>query len=282
MSGLLEVESLSVTYHGTAVPAVQGVSFALNSGACTAFVGETGSGKTTSVLAAVRLVDSADVQAESLRFEGADLLSRTPRELRSLRRSRIGMVFQDPSASWNPTRSIAAQLITGSRKGRPEMLERLLELCNRVGIRSASRRVHSYPHQLSGGMLQRFMIAGALLHGPVLLVADEPTSALDVSVQAELLDLLDELRTERDLGVLLVSHDLGVVAKMATEVLVLFRGAVVETGPVAQIVGAPQHPYTQSLLASTIGMNSRRKTRLKVDREWIPDVSNPALPKASR
>lgn len=274
---MLVVESLAVRYPGAATPAVQGVSFTLRSGGCTAFVGETGSGKTTSVLASVRLLDGADVQAGRLQFLGSDLLSRQPAELRELRRSQIGMVFQDPSASWNPTRTIAAQLLSGKRRKRATMLDRLLQLCNRVGIRNADRRVHSYPHQLSGGMLQRFMIAGALLHDPVLLVADEPTSALDTSVQAELLDLLDELRQERDLGMLLVSHDLGVVARMAQEVVVLFRGDVVEQGPVEQVVGAPRHPYTRSLLASTIGMHSTRKTRLKVDRAWSPeDADSPA------
>ncbi|MGI8416952.1 MAG: ABC transporter ATP-binding protein [Nakamurella sp.] len=278
---MLQVEELAVRYPGAVAPAVQGVSFTLRSGGCMAFVGETGSGKTTSVLASVRLLDGADVQAGRLQFLGSDLLSRKPAELRELRRSQIGMVFQDPSASWNATRTIAAQLLSGRRRERAAMLDRLLQLCTRVGIRNADRRVHSYPHQLSGGMLQRFMIAGALLHDPVLLVADEPTSALDTSVQAELLDLLDELRQERDLGMLLVSHDLGVVARMAQEVVVLFRGDVVEQGPVEQVVGAPRHPYTRSLLASTIGMHSARKTRLKADRAWSPEDSDSPEPSRS-
>jgi peptide/nickel transport system ATP-binding protein len=194
-----------------------------------------------------------------------------------LRRTRIGMVFQDPTASWNPTRTIAAQLLNSlPRRERTAAREKLVALCTRVGIRSAGDRINSYPYQLSGGMLQRFMIAGALLHDPVLLVADEPTSALDTSVQAELLDLLDELRHERDLGVLLVSHDLGVVARMAQEVVVLFRGSVVEQGAVRQIVGAPEHPYTKSLLASTVGMKGERKTRLQVDGRWIPEAPAPS------
>jgi ABC-type dipeptide/oligopeptide/nickel transport system ATPase component len=268
---LLQVDQLAITYFGAPRPAVEGVSFSLPAGGCTAFVGETGSGKTSSVLAAVRLLEGADITADALRFDGADLLGTSAKELREIRRRKIGMVFQDPAASWNPTRPIAAQLLDRNRKTRAEQLEKLLGLCQRVGIRAADRRVHAYPHELSGGMLQRFMIAGALLHDPILLVADEPTSALDTSVQAELLDLLDELRRERDLGMLLVSHDLGVVARMAHEVVVLFRGAVVEQGTTKQVVGAPQHPYTRSLLASTIGMHGPRKTRLKVDNAWIAE-----------
>jgi ABC-type glutathione transport system ATPase component len=276
---LLRVESLAVTYPGVGKPAVSGVSYKLEPGRCTAFVGETGSGKTTSVLASVRLLDGAGVQADRLEFQGADLLQRKPSELRELRRNAIGMVFQDPTASWNPTRPIARQLISAKKKAdRAAQLERLLELCTRVGIRNAADRVHALPYQLSGGMLQRFMIAGALLHDPVLLVADEPTSALDTSVQAELLDLLDELRAERDLGMLLVSHDLGVVARMAQDVVVLFRGAVVEQGTVAEVVGNPQHPYTRSLLASTIGMNSVRKSRIQVDRAWVPEQAAQEIP----
>ena len=275
-AGLLRVDRLSITYHGAPRPAVEQVSFVLPAGGCTAFVGETGSGKTSSVLAAVRLLEGADIRADTLRFDGRDLLGASAAELRDIRRRKIGMVFQDPAASWNPTRTIAAQLLDRRRRSRTEQLEKLLSLCQRVGIRAAERRVHAYPHELSGGMLQRFMIAGALLHDPILLVADEPTSALDTSVQAELLDLLDELRRERDLGMLLVSHDLGVVARMAHEVVVLFRGAVVEQGSTSQVVGAPTHPYTRSLLASTIGMHGPRKTRLKVDNAWIPEAE--ALP----
>jgi ABC-type dipeptide/oligopeptide/nickel transport system ATPase component len=270
---LLSVDGMSITYDGAPSSAVNDVSFDLVRGRCIAFVGETGSGKTSTVLAATRLLEAATVDARRLEFDGVDLLGMNNRALRELRRNRIGMVFQDPTASWNPTRTISAQLLGGlPRKEKAAALERLVALSTRVGIRSAGERVHAYPYQLSGGMLQRFMIAGALLHDPVLLVADEPTSALDTSVQAELLDLLDELRRERDLGVLLVSHDLGVVARMAQDVVVLFRGTVVEQGAVAQVVNAPEHPYTRSLLASTIGMTGPRKTRLRVDGRWVPDA----------
>lgn len=280
---VLEARDLQVRYPGVPRPAVRGVGFALERGSCIAFVGETGSGKTTSVLAATRLLDNADVSASSLTFDGADLLSMGRDALRELRRRRIGMVFQDPTASWNPTRRIAAQLLdTTPRSERRAMRDKLIALCERVGIRNVDAKLDSYPFQLSGGQLQRFMIAGALLHDPVVLVADEPTSALDASVQKELLALLDELRRERDLGVLLVSHDLGVVARMAHEVVVLFRGDVVEQGPAAQIVGRPEHPYTKSLLASSLGMTGPRKTRLKVDAGWDPETAvTGALPTTS-
>ncbi|MFD1715841.1 ABC transporter ATP-binding protein [Amnibacterium flavum] len=271
---VLEAADLHVKYYGAPTEAVTGVDFRLTRGSCIAFVGETGSGKTTSVLAATRLLEGAAITAERLAFGGQNLLGMPGKELRELRRRSIGMVFQDPTASWNPTRAISSQLLgTTPRKERPEMREKLLTLCDRVGIKNAAAKIDSHPYQLSGGQLQRFMIAGALLHDPVLLVADEPTSALDTSVQAELIDLLDELRRERDLGVLLVSHDLGVVARMAGEVIVLFRGDVVEQGTVAQVVGAPEHPYTRSLLASSLGMTGPRKTRLRTDAGWSPEAT---------
>ena len=265
---VLETRGLAVQYDGTSGPSVRDVGFALHRGSCIAFVGETGSGKTSAVLAATRLVDGATVTADTLRFDGRDLLAMERDELRDLRRNRIGMVFQDPTASWNPTRRIEAQLLdTTPRKQRAEARDRLVALCERVGVKNASAKLTSYPFQLSGGQLQRFMIAGALLNDPIVLVADEPTSALDASVQKELLALLDELRRERELGVLLVSHDLGVVARMAQEVVVLFRGDVVEQGTVRQVVGDPQHPYTRSLLASSLGMTGPRKTALTRDLE---------------
>jgi len=266
---ILEVSDLEVHYDGVAKPTVEGVNFALRRGSCIAFVGETGSGKTTSVLAATRLVERATIRAGRLAFEGNDLLSMGGKELREFRRRRIGMVFQDPTASWNPTRRISAQLLdTTPKRERVDMLDKLISLCERVGITNAPSKVNAYPFELSGGQLQRLMIAGALLHDPVVLVADEPTSALDASVQKDLLALLDELRRERDLGVLLVSHDLGVVARMAHEVLVMNTGKVVEQGTVRQVVNAPTHPYSRSLLASSLGMTAPRKARLTSGPAW--------------
>jgi ABC-type dipeptide/oligopeptide/nickel transport system ATPase component len=271
---IIEARALGVHYDGVATPTVEGVNFALRRGSCIAFVGETGSGKTTSVLAATRLVERATVTAERLTFEGRDMLTMSGKQLREFRRRRIGMVFQDPTASWNPTRRISAQLLdTTPKKERADVLDKLISLCERVGITNAPSKVRAFPYELSGGQLQRLMIAGALLHDPVVLVADEPTSALDASVQKDLLSLLDELRLERDLGVLLVSHDLGVVARMAHEVLVMNGGQVVEQGTARQVVNEPTHPYSRSLLASSLGMTGPCKTRLTSGPGWKPEKS---------
>ncbi|MFT4307291.1 MAG: ABC transporter ATP-binding protein [Microbacterium sp.] len=270
---LLEVADLAVRYDGQERDAVTGVSFDLDAGRCVAFVGETGSGKTSSVMAAVRLLDGAEIRAERLRMEGRDLLSADAGQIRALRRRSLGVVFQDPAASWNPTRRVSAQLMeTTPRAQRAEARGRLVGLCERVGIVKSAERIDAYPHQLSGGQLQRFMIAGALLHDPAVMVADEPTSALDASVQLELIELLDELRRERQLGLLLVSHDLGVVARLADTVVVMFRGEVVERGPVAQVVHAPTHPYTRSLLAASLDMTTPRKVPLATDIAWDPEA----------
>lgn len=278
METLLSVEDLKVRYPGQASDAVTGVTFDLHPGECVAFVGETGSGKTSSVMASVGLLDGADVRAARLDFDGGPLLERTPAELLSLRRNSLGVVLQDPAASWNPTRTIGAQLLdTTPRKARSEAREHLIELCERVGVTQPADRLARYAHELSGGQLQRFMIAGALLHDPVVLVADEPTSALDVSVQAELLELLNELRRERQLGLLLVSHDLAVVRRLADMVVVMFAGRVVEQGPAEQVMADPQHPYTVSLLSASIGMTGARKIPLATNTAWDPEARMAAV-----
>lgn len=270
---LLAVEDLRVRYPGQEADAVTGVTFDLHPGECVAFVGETGSGKTSSVMASVGLLDGADVRAARLDFDGVPLLERTPAELLALRRNSLGVVLQDPAASWNPTRTIGAQLLdTTPRKARPGVRRHLIELCERVGVTQPADRLDRYAHELSGGQLQRFMIAGALLHDPVALVADEPTSALDVSIQAELLELLNELRRERQLGLLLVSHDLAVVRRLADVIVVMFGGRVVEQGPAERVMAAPQHPYTSSLLAASIGMTGTRKIPLATDTAWDPEA----------
>ncbi|WP_159501256.1 ABC transporter ATP-binding protein [Microbacterium sp. 18062] len=273
MNVLLDVAQLAVRYPGQETDAVSGVSFRLAAGQCVAFVGETGSGKTSSVMASVGLLETADVRAERLQLEGQSLLHSSPLQLRLMRRRALGVVFQDPTASWNPTRRISAQLLeTTPRAARAAARERLIALCDRVGITAPGDRVDRYPHQLSGGQLQRFMIAGALLHDPRIMVADEPTSALDASVQLELIALLDELRRERDLGLLLVSHDLHVVARLADTIVVMFRGKVVEQGPAAEVTGSPTHPYTTSLLAASIGMTGPRKVPLATNVAWDPEI----------
>lgn len=276
-TSLITVEDLAVRYPGQPADAVSGVSYTVGAGECIAFVGETGSGKTTSVMASVGLLDSADVRAGRLEFEGSPLLQRTPAEVRQLRRSSLGVVLQDPAASWNPTRRIVSQLLdTTPRKERPAALDKLVALCERVGVTQPGDRLRRYAHELSGGQLQRFMIAGALLHDPSVMLADEPTSALDVSVQAELLALLNELRRERQLGLLLVSHDLAVVRRLADTVVVMFAGRVVEQGVTEQVMAAPRHPYTRSLMAASIGMTGPRKVPLATDIAWDPELATAA------
>jgi oligopeptide/dipeptide ABC transporter ATP-binding protein len=282
VSGLLTVRDLRVRYGDSLDCAVDAVSFEVPRGGSVALVGESGSGKSTTVLAATRLLDgSASVTAGEISFDGADLLALPPRRLRALRRGGLAMVFQDPTATWNPTRTIAAQLLDGLRgRARQERRGRLVEYMRRVGITDAEHRLDDYPHHYSGGMLQRAMLAGGLAHNPAMLIADEPTSALDTTVQAELLALIDQIRAEEGLTLLLISHDLGVVARMATETLVLYAGRVVEKGPTAAILREPQHPYTKDLLAATPRLRGPRKVPLRVGR--VGEAARGGCPYANR
>jgi oligopeptide/dipeptide ABC transporter ATP-binding protein len=268
VSALLEVENLSVRYRGAMAPAVDGVSFAVPAQGSLALVGESGSGKSSTALAVTRLLEAnAQVSADRVAFAGEDVLALPGKQLRALRRDRLAMVFQDPRATWNPSRTLAAQLLDGLRGGaRRERRARLVEHLRRVGVPDPEHRLDDYPHHFSGGMLQRAMLAGGLAHNPAMLIADEPTSALDTTVQAELLALIDQLRAEQGLSLLLITHDLGVVARMAAETLVLYAGRVVERGPTSAILRSPQHPYTQDLLAATPRMHGPRKVPLAVGR----------------
>ena len=181
------------------------------------------------------------------------------------------MVFQDPRASWNPARTIEAQLLDGLRgERRRAARERLVAHMQRIGIDHPDERLRDYPHHFSGGMLQRAMLAGVLVHEPRMLIADEPTSALDTTVQAELLALIAQLRAEQGLSLLLISHDLGVVARMASEIVVLYAGRIVERGSTASVLGAPQHPYTRDLLAASPRLHGPRKVPLQVGRPGGP------------
>jgi oligopeptide/dipeptide ABC transporter ATP-binding protein len=265
MTPLLSVGGLTVHYPGTARPAVQDVSFQLEPGATLAIVGESGSGKSTVALAIARLLNPAvSVRAAELTFEGLDLLTLRRSAMRSLRARRIAMVFQSPFGSWNPTRTIGAQLTDGLKAAGvwPHGRERLLALLRRVGIDDPERRLDDYPHRFSGGMLQRTMIAGALVARPSLLIADEPTSALDTTVQAEILDLIEELRDDHRLALILISHDLGVVARVARTTQVLYGGRTVERAATRELFRHARHPYTQGLLAAIPGLDTPRKTRL--------------------
>ncbi|KQW38890.1 ABC transporter ATP-binding protein [Rhizobacter sp. Root404] len=250
---LLEVENLGVSFG--AFKAVDGVSLTVNAGEVVGIVGESGSGKSVTALALMGLIDEpGKVGATRLSFDGRDLLTMREKDRRQMLGRDIAMIFQDPMTSLNPCFTVAFQLIEtlrihegGSGKA---LRARALQLLRDVDIPDAERRLDAYPHQLSGGMSQRVMVAMAIACNPRLLIADEPTTALDVTIQAQMLALLLKLQRERGMALVLITHDLGVVAEVAQRVLVMYAGQVVETAAVPQIFEAPRHPYTEALLSA--------------------------------
>ncbi len=259
MSELLEVRNLTVTFETDRglVRAVDGVSFDLSDGETLGLVGESGCGKTVTALSLLKLIQEppGHVAPQSeIRFEDLNILDLRGENLRKIRGARIAMIFQDPASSLNPVMTIGAQIAETIRAhesvSRAEARSRSIDLLARVGIPDPDDRFKSYAHQLSGGMLQRVMIAIALSCRPSILVADEPTTALDVTVQAQILDLLGELQREFDMSLILITHDLGVVAETADRVIVMYAGQVVEEAPTTEIFSDPAHPYTQALLNS--------------------------------
>jgi len=263
----LQVENLRVTFPrrdgvGHMHP-VDGVGFAVRRGETLALVGESGSGKTLTCLALLRLVPPpGEIEAGSvIRVGEADVLALGPEALRALRGGRVGMVFQDPGASLDPVFTAGAHVVEALKAhrsvARAEARRRAKELFHEVGV--PEDRFDAWPHQLSGGQKQRVMIAVALAGEPELLVADEPTSALDVTVQAQILDLLDALRRRRGMGVVLVTHDLALVASYADRIAVMYAGRIVESGATATVYRAPAHPYTQALLAATPDLERRNR-----------------------
>ena len=253
---LLEIRNLTVEFGPADRPfaAVQGVDLSVERGELLGIVGESGSGKSVSMLALMGLVDAPGrVRADVLRFDGHDLLALSPRQRRELVGKDIAMIFQDPVASLNPSYTVGFQIAETLKVHQPgsraQMRERALELLRRVEIPDAESRLSAFPHQLSGGMSQRVMIAMALACDPLLLIADEPTTALDVTIQAQILSLLDKLRRDIGMAVLFITHNLGVVAEIADRVVVMYCGRIVEEGSVRALFRAPRHPYTRGLLA---------------------------------
>ena len=262
---LLEVQDLGVEFG--AFRAVDNVSLHVDAGEVLGIVGESGSGKSVTALALMGLIDEPGrVHAQRLMFDGRDLLAMPLKERRGLLGKDIAMIFQDPMASLNPCFTVEFQLVEtlrihegGSRKA---LRARALELLKQVEIPDAERRLSAYPHQLSGGMSQRVMVAMAIACNPRLLIADEPTTALDVTIQAQMLALLIKLQRERGMALMLITHDLGVVAEVAQRVLVMYAGQVVETARVPDIFEAPRHPYTEALLSALPEHNiGRRRLR---------------------
>jgi microcin C transport system ATP-binding protein len=255
---LLDVRDLSVAFRsgGKQSIAVDGVSFSINRGECVALVGESGSGKSVSALSVLKLLPypTASHPSGSIRFKGRDLLTLPEREIRDVRGNDVSIIFQEPMTSLNPLHTIEAQigealLLHKGMRGKAARA-RTLELLTQVGIPDPDTRLGAYPHQLSGGQRQRVMIAMALANEPDLLIADEPTTALDVTVQAQILKLLSDIRARLGMSMLFITHDLGIVRRIAERVCVMNSGKIVEHGPVEQVFSAPQHPYTKALIAA--------------------------------
>src|SRR5688500_8115570 len=261
MTPLLDVQHLSVVFEGTRsrVNAVSDVSFQIAAGETLGLVGESGSGKSVTAFSILRLLQPPGrITGGQIMFEGRDLLTLPEREMRHVRGARISLIFQEPMTALNPVMrvgdQIAEALTVHGKAGRSDARARAVELLDAVRIPDAARRVRDYPHQLSGGMRQRVMIAIALACKPPLIIADEPTTALDVTIQAQVLDLMRDLRARFNLALLLITHDFGVIAEMADRVAVMYKGRLVEQGPVRQILRAPEHDYTRALLAAVPGI----------------------------
>jgi len=279
---LLEVNDLCVSFPGQdgEVRAVAGVDLAVEPGEVVGLVGESGCGKSATALAIMGLIEAPGaVTARTVSLDGESLLAASPRRRRQLLGQEMAMVFQEPTSSLNPCFTVGAQieevLQTHTSLRRPARRDRILELMGAVGIPDPAARFGAYPHQLSGGMNQRVMIAMAIACRPRLLIADEPTTALDVTIQAQILDLLQRLQAREGMALLLITHDLAVLSQVAGRVLVMYAGQVVESAPLAELVSAPRHPYTAALLASIPGAGRARGERLAAIPGNVPDPARP-------
>ncbi len=278
---LLEVQNLRTWFHTERglFRAVDGISFAVGRGKAVGLVGESGCGKSVTSLSLMGLVPSppGQVQADLLRFDGQDVLAMSANERRLLRGGRMAMVFQEPMTSLNPVHTIGRQIVEAIRAhgdmSYEDAKKRALEVLELVRIPSAAQRFDDFPHHMSGGMRQRVMIAMALACEPALLVADEPTTALDVTIQAQILDLLRDLQQRLGMAVLIITHDLGVIAELVDEVIVMYAGKIVESAPVQALFDDPQHPYTIGLLGSIPRLDVVRE-RLSTIEGSVPSPAN--------
>jgi len=284
MPSLLEIDNLKVSFHGDAgrvTRAVDGVSLAVSRGRTLGVVGESGSGKSVTFLAVMGLLPkrSASV-AGRIRFDGHDMLALPERELSDLRGDRLAMIFQEPMTSLNPSYTIGEQIMEVFMRhrglDRRAARAQAVEMLRRVRIPAPEERIDDYPHRLSGGMRQRAMIAIALACEPALIIADEPTTALDVTIQAQILDLMRDLKAATDAAIVLITHDLGVVAEVCDDVAVMYAGEIVEQAPVDTLFAAPEHPYTVGLLGSVPRLD-QRADQLAVIEGTVPDMSAPPV-----
>jgi oligopeptide transport system ATP-binding protein len=279
MEKTLDVRELEVqfrTREGT-VHAVNGISFSVNEGETLGIVGESGCGKSVSMMSLLRLIPEPPgrVKADAAFFQGKDLLKMTDEEIRDVRGAKISVVFQDPMTSFNPVLTIGDQVSEPYRvhngAGKNEALERAVQYMEMVGLPNSKERLNNYPHQFSGGMRQRVMIAMGLICEPKVLIADEPTTALDVTIQAQIVELIKDLRDKLGMAIIWITHDLGIIAGLADRVNVMYGGCIIETAPVKDLYKNPQHPYTMGLLGSLPKMSDDVNRRL-VSIDGIPPI----------
>jgi len=278
---LLEVKDLAISFYNKSgeIQAVRGISYTLNRGEVLGIVGESGSGKSVCSHAILRLTpDTGKVKSGEILFEGKDILKMGTQELRELRGNQIAMIFQDPMTSLDPLFTVEYQLNESLKKHTnltgEERAKRIIELLTLVGINQPERRAKQYPYEFSGGMRQRVMIAMALSCDPKLLIADEPTTALDVTIQAQIIDLLKELKEKLGMAIIFITHDLGVVSDICDKIIVMYAGRIVEKGDKRQIFYRQQHPYTKGLLESVPNIESGENERLKPIKGNPPDMSS--------
>ncbi|MFC4777889.1 ABC transporter ATP-binding protein [Paenibacillus sp. GCM10023252] len=282
MERILDVQDLRVNFkvRGGIVQAVRGVNFHVNKGETVAIVGESGCGKSVTAQSLMRLIPSPPAHMTgSIMFKGSDILKKTDKQMEAIRGNEMGMIFQDPMTSLNPTLTIGRQITEGLIKHQgmndKQANARAIEMLQLVGIPNAAERVKQFPHQFSGGMRQRAMIAIALACNPALLIADEPTTALDVTIQAQIMTVMKDVQQKLGTSIILITHDLGVVADMCDRVIVMYAGKVVETGTKWEIFKNPQHPYTRGLLRSVPRLDQKKNEPLIPIYGMPPDLIKP-------
>ena len=286
MEPLVEIKNLSIRFPegNSTFEAVKGISFSIGKGEIVGVVGESGSGKSMSALALMGLLPKdAEIASGSLCFQGEDLVTMKPEKRRQLCGSKMAMVFQEPMTSLNPVlkieRQVGESLRIHTKLGNAEIHERVVQALSEVGLPDPEGLCGKYPHELSGGMRQRVMIAQAMINSPSLLIADEPTTALDVTIQAQILELMEDIRAKKNTGILMITHDLGVVAEMCSRVVVMYAGRIVEEAPVQELFADPKHPYTQGLIGSVPKLGSGVESLPSIPGS-VPDLS--VMPKGCK